>query len=148
VSLRPLDRSALKVSQACVVLLIVTAFILDLPPLVGFVGLALLVGTVHPPLALFQQLYFRVLRPIQIVRPEVELDDPAPHRFAQGLGAAFLVAASVAFWLGNHTVGWALGLLVAALAGVNLTTDFCAGCFLYAQLARLGILRAAGARSG
>jgi hypothetical protein len=37
--------------------------------------------------------------------------------------------------------GWALAALVGALALLNLTRGFCAGCFLYGWLARLGWFR-------
>ncbi|HMQ34233.1 MAG TPA: DUF4395 family protein [Chloroflexaceae bacterium] len=34
-------------------------------------------------------------------------------------------------------LGWALALMVVALAAINLIFGFCAGCFVYTQLARL-----------
>lgn len=145
-ALPQLDRSALKVNQAAIVALVGVAFVLDWPALVAAVGAVLLAGTIYPPAALFQQLYRQVLRPAGLVRPRVEPDDPAPHRFAQGLGGSVLAVASVLFWLGVPTVGWALALLVVVLAGVNLVFDFCAGCFLYYQLGRAGLIGQVRAR--
>ncbi|MDR7512746.1 MAG: DUF4395 family protein, partial [Armatimonadota bacterium] len=68
-------------------------------------------------------------------------DDPAPHRFAQGVGAAVLALATVAFAAGSPAAGWTLAALVGALALLNLTRGFCAGCFLYGWLVRLGWFR-------
>ena len=38
-------------------------------------------------------------------------------------------------------VGWALTLLVVALALLNLVLSFCAGCFVFYQLERWGVIR-------
>ena len=67
-------------------------------------------------------------------------DDPAPHRFAQGVGAAFLAASTLALFVGASVVGWVLAGIVAALALLNVVVGFCAGCFVYYQLARRGWL--------
>ena len=69
--------------------------------------------------------------------PPAELEDPAPPRFAQGVGLVFTVAALIAFAAGASTVGLvAIGLaLVAAL--LNAVFRFCLGCELYLLLHRL-----------
>jgi hypothetical protein len=72
-----------------------------------------------------------------LLRPDVHAEDPAPHRFAQGLGAAVLLAASLALFFGATAAGWGLAFVVIALAAVNLFFGFCAGCFVYFQLQRL-----------
>lgn len=50
------------------------------------------------------------------------------------LGAVFLGLASLALLLGLKPLGYALALLVALLAFVNLAFGFCLGCFLYLHL--------------
>ena len=134
------DHTALRVNQALIILVLVVAYILNLPALVGFVAVVMLVGTLVPSAALFQQFYRQVLRPAGLLRPDVNAEDPAPHRFAQGVGSAFLIAASVAFIGGAAAAGWILAGIVAVLAAVNLFFGFCAGCFVYFQLARLGLI--------
>src|SRR2546421_452265 len=104
---------------------------------------ARLAGTVDPRLALFQQIYLRVLKPAGWVKPRVVIDDPVPHRFAQGLGGSFLVAAVIALALSADIAGWALAALVVALAFVNFAFDFCVGCQLFFLLARSGVIRRA-----
>ena len=100
-----------------------------------------MIGTIVPQAALFQQFYRQVLRPAGLLRPDLHNEDPAPHRFAQGMGSAFLLAASLAFAVGASGLGWVLAAIVAVLAAANLFFGFCAGCFVYFQLARVGLIR-------
>ena len=53
------------------------------------------------------------------------------------VGVAVLGAASLLHLLGFETAGWALGLLVAALALLAAATGLCVGCELYRLGARL-----------
>jgi hypothetical protein len=78
-----------------------------------------------------------VLRPAGLLRPDMHVEDATPHRFAQGLGAAVLLAASAALLAGAVALGWGLACVVIALAAINLIFGFCAGCFVYFQLQRL-----------
>src|SRR5690242_15290094 len=134
-------RSALKTNQAFIVVFTVAAFLLGEDRggtgLVFLTAVIMAAGTAHPRLALFQQVYHRLLKPAGIVKPNIVAEDPAPHRFAQGLGAAFLFAATISLLLGNPVIGWTLSWIVTALALINFTVNFCAGCFVYFQLARL-----------
>ncbi len=136
---RTVDQTAIRFNQACIVTLNLLAFLLNWPGLVLAVGLVLLVGTLWPPLALFQALYRRVLGPLGWLKPRPEPDDPEPHLFAQGVGATFLLAASAALFSGATTLGWVLAWVVIVLASINLFFGFCLGCFVHAQLARLGL---------
>lgn len=139
---KKVDTTAIKFNQASIITLTVLAYLVDLPWLVLFVGVVLAAGTIWPGAALFQQTYRQVLRPIGLLKPDVIDDDPAPHRFAQGLGATFLGVSSLALLALNAIpLGWGLAGLVAALAAINLFFNFCAGCFVYYQLSRLGLIR-------
>ncbi len=134
------DRMALRVNQAAIIALLLVAFIIDLPWLVAVVALVMALGAASPELALIQRLYRDVLRPAGLLRPDIHQEDGAPHRFAQGMGAAVLILASVALFLGAPTFGWALALLVVALAAINLVFGFCVGCFIFFQIQRLRTL--------
>ena len=83
------------------------------------------------------------LLPLGLLRADVRAEDPMPHQFAQGLGGVFLFAAAAALFAGATPLGWTLNWLVSALAFVNLTVQFCVGCFVYLQLDRVGLLPAA-----
>ncbi len=76
----------------------------------------------------------------ELVQPrfgEGSLEDSRPPRLANMMGAAFLGAAALAWWLGAPAIGTSLGLLVAALALLAASTGFCAGCEIYRLTARL-----------
>jgi hypothetical protein len=131
--MKTFDTNILKFNQISIVSLIAIAFVLQFAPLVAVVGLVMLLGTLEPRLAVFKRLFTQVFQPVFKITPHLELDDPRPHNFAQGLGAVFLGISSLAFLLGSVLIGWVIALLVLSLALLNLTTGICVGCFLYFQ---------------
>ena len=143
---RVVDHSALKVNQTGIIATVLVAFIgsavfRPLLVLIPLLAIALLLGTFTPQLALFKQLYFKVLKPRGVVKPRPVQDRPEPHNFAQGLGGVFLAVASI-FLIPLPVVGLALSLLVAVLAFVNLAFGYCVGCQIFFQLERRGLIRA------
>ena len=133
------DHTALKFNQACIIVLLVLAFLLNQVWLVALVGAVMLVGTLWPRAGLFKLFYQLVLMPLGVLQPEVIPDEPQPHLFAQGLGGIVLAAGVLAFLAGSAVAGWLLAGIVALLASINLFLHFCLGCFIYYQLARRGI---------
>jgi hypothetical protein len=73
-------------------------------------------------------LYFEVIQPRFGEGP---LEDSRPPRAANIVGLVVLTSASIAYAAGAHTLGVALGLLVAALALLAAVTGFCTGCEAY-----------------
>jgi uncharacterized membrane protein HdeD (DUF308 family) len=138
-AIRKVDHSALRTNQAFIISLLLLGFILNAWPLVAFVAAVMLVGTIWPQVGLFKRIYRHLLKPVGLVKPDVIPDNPEPHRFAQGFGGVVALAATVALLLGVAAVGWALAWLVIVLAALNLFLGFCAGCFVYYQLNRLGV---------
>ena len=136
---RKVDQSALKVNQAFIIGLLLLAYLLDSVWLVALVGLVMLVGTAVPGLSLFKRVYQHLLKPAGLVKPHVITDNPEPHRFAQGFGGVVVVLAVIALLAGQPFIGWALVGVVVVLAALNLFLGFCAGCFVYYQLNRLGV---------
>jgi uncharacterized membrane protein YhaH (DUF805 family) len=131
------DHTALRVNQAAIILFLAIGFLLDQLWIVAFVAAVMALGTALPSLALFQRFYRDVLKPAGLLKPDTRSESPAPHRFAQGMGAAVLALATLALLSGAATIGWALALVVVVLAAVNLFFGFCAGCFIFFQLQRL-----------
>jgi hypothetical protein len=78
--------------------------------------------------------YFGLIQPLV---GEGALEDSRPPRAANMVGLVFLGAASVAYAVGNGTLGGLLGLLVAALALLAAVTGFCTGCEAYKLARRL-----------
>jgi len=138
---KKVDTTTIKFNQGSIIVLTLLGFLLDQPYLVLFVGLVLAVGTIFPHAALFKQIYLKLLKPNGLLKPNVIDDDPAPHQFAQGVGALFLLAGSFSLLVLNAVVlGWVLAWVVIVLAAINLFFGFCAGCFMYYQLDRLGLM--------
>ena len=136
---RKVDQSALRANQAFIIGLLVTAFVVNSVWLVAFVGAVMLLGTAVPALSLFKRVYQHLLKPAGLVKPDVIADNPEPHRFAQGFGGVVVILAVVALVSGLVGLGWGLTAVVVILAALNLFLGFCAGCFVYYQLNRLGI---------
>ena len=140
------DYSALKVNQTGIIVTVLVAFIgsffsLTFLALIPLLGIVLLLGTFVPQLALFKQIYFKVLKPAGVVKPRPVQDRPEPHNFAQGLGGVFLGIASALLFV-TPIASIALALLVAALAFVNLAFGYCLGCQIFFQLEKRGLVRA------
>lgn len=136
-----LDAHLGKFSQASTFALAGIAFALDQPRIVLFTALILTLAALAPAISPYRLFYRFVLVPLRLLRPRMVEDDPAPHRFAQGVGAVFLVASTLALLVGDATVlGWTLDLIVFVLSGLNLFVGFCAGCFVYYHLGRLGVM--------
>ena len=135
------DTHLAKFSQASIVVLTALAFILNQPIIVALTAVIMALSALAPSISPFRLIYNGVIIPLHLLKPRIVEDDPAPHRFAQGVGAAFLIVATLVLYLTKATaVGWALDLIVFVLAGINLTVGFCAGCFVYYHLGRLGLL--------
>ena len=135
------DTHLAKFSQAGTVLLSGLAFLLNKPIIVVIAAIILLLSAVAPSMSPFRLVYRYAVLPLHLMKPRIVEDDPAPHRFAQGIGAAFLIASSLILYLTSATaLGWALDLIVFVLAGINLTVGFCAGCFVYYHLGRWGVM--------
>jgi hypothetical protein len=135
------DTHLAKFSQATIVLLTALAFLLNQPIIVLITAVIMTLSALFPSISPFRLVYKYVVLPLRVLKTRIVEDDPAPHRFAQGVGAAFLIAATLVLYLTSATpVGWALDLIVFVLAGINLTVGFCAGCFVYYHLGRIGLL--------
>jgi hypothetical protein len=134
------DHGALRANQGTIIVLLLGAFLFDAWSVAALTALTMAAGTVLGKPG-FMPLYLFMLRPVGLMKSDFVSEDPQPHRFAQGFGAAVLFAASIAFAAGLSTAGWIAVWAVILLAAVNLLTGFCAGCFVYHQLARLGFRR-------
>lgn len=115
------------------------ARILD-PGFLVLLGAALLFawGVASPRTAPWGALFRAVIRPR--LAPPVDLEDPRPPRFAQGVG---LLVSTVGLVLHLLGVPWALPIAAgAALVAAFLNAAFgvCLGCLLYLGLQRAGLL--------
>jgi hypothetical protein len=137
-SLKSVDHTALRVNQAAIIGLLFVAFIFNAPLVVALVAAVMTYGAAtHQPG--FRVLYTGFLKPRGLVEPDVITDNPEPHIFAQGFGAAVLWIGAIDLFAGLTVFGWGLTWLVAALAALNLFVGFCAGCAVYYWLNRFNV---------
>jgi hypothetical protein len=83
-------------------------------------------------------LFRKLIRPR--LKPPIELEDPAPPTFAQGIGFAVTIIG-----VALHLVGVPYAIVVAAslafvAAFLNSVFAYCIGCQLYLLLVRAGVL--------
>lgn len=132
---RPIDPRGPRFNQAVLTVALVAGFAFDARWVAPVFALVLFLGAAFGPrFGPFLRLYADVVRPR--LRPPEELEDPRPPRFAAAVGVAFLGGATAAFGLGAPGVGWALALVVAALAGLAAVSGICVGCEVYLWLVR------------
>ncbi|MEJ5254419.1 MAG: DUF4395 domain-containing protein [Acidimicrobiales bacterium] len=132
---RPIDPRGPRFNQAVLAIALLAGFALDQRWVVPVWAAVLFLGAAFgPAYGPFLRLYAEVIRPR--LRPPAQLEDPRPPRFAASIGVAFLAAASISFAAGAVAVGWALALIVAALAGLAALSGICVGCELYLFVAR------------
>jgi len=106
------------------------------PYLLAFTGLAMAASVLGgPKFSLFGRL-FKAVRPSLKVRPG-KPEAVAPHRFAEAIGAVFLLAASALYFAGATLAGQVLTLMVVGLALLNAAAGICVGCQMYLLLKRM-----------
>jgi hypothetical protein len=134
-----IDARAPRTNQAIVGTLSLIAFVTGWWPILGLLAAQLAIGLrFGRRWCLPCLLYFDVLQPRFGEGP---IEDSRPPRFANMVGVVFLGSAMLAHALGFTTVGWGLGLLVAALALLAATTGLCVGCEIYRIGARVRGIR-------
>ena len=134
-----IDARAPRTNQAIVGTLSLLAFATGWWPILGLLAAQLAIGLrFGRRWCLPCLLYFEVIQPRFGEGP---IEDSRPPRFANMVGVAFLGAATLAHTLGLSTIGWALGLVVAALALLAATTGLCVGCEIYRLGARIRGIR-------
>jgi hypothetical protein len=130
-----IDRRAPRANQLVIGILALVAFLTGWWPILGLLALQLVVG-----ITLGRRWCIACVAYFELVQPRIgegPLEDSRSPRFANMMGAGVLIAATVAIAAGYETLGWALGLLVAALALLAAVTGFCTGCEIYRLGARL-----------
>jgi len=140
------DRTARKAHQWSMVALVAAGLILQ-----GTVGTLLLTvaavimlaGRFWWPADVVRQLVWRVLEPAGILKRDDVAEDHETRRIARVLGGTIWVPAAASLMAGYPIVAWVLTLPIAVMVALDASVNFCALCFIMAQLNRRGILRRA-----
>jgi hypothetical protein len=130
-----IDERAPRFNQAVVGIVALAGALFGWPLAWVLMGAQLLIG-----LTLGRRFCLTCLAYFTLIQPRIgegELEDSRAPRLANMMGATFLGAAALSWWLGAHSAGIALGALVTVLALLAATTGFCAGCEIYRLGARI-----------
>jgi len=129
-----IDSRGPRTNQAIVGVGALIAFLLHQEWIIVLLALQLIVGlTLGRRFCLPCRLWFDVLQPRL---GEGTIEDARLPRFANIIGAVFLTVSSILLYAGSSSIGWALALIVAALALLAATTGVCVGCEMYMLIAR------------
>jgi len=111
--------------------------------LIAVAGLIMLVGRFWWPADLVRQLVWRALEPAGLLKRDDVHEDHETRRVARVMGGAIWVIAAAFMLAGNTVLAWVLSIPIGVMVALDASLDFCALCFLLAQLDQRGFLRRA-----
>ena len=103
----------------------------------------MLAGRFWWPADVVRQVVWRVLEPAGILKRDDVHEDHETRRIARVLGGSIWLLAAASMLTGNPILAWVLTLPIAVMVALDASLNFCALCFVLAQLNRRGILRRA-----
>src|SRR6267378_481880 len=139
------DRTARKAHQWTMVVLVVAGLILGGIPgtvLLIVAGGIMLAGRFWWPADVVRQLVWRVLEPAGVLKRDDVHEDHETRRIARVLGGTIWLLAAASLLAGYPIVAWVLTLPIAVMVALDASVNFCALCFIVAQLDRRGLRRA------
>ena len=138
------DRTARKAHQWTMVALVAAGLILQGLAgalLLSAAGVIMLAGRFWWPADVVRQLVWRVLEPAGVLKRDAVHEDHETRRIARVIGGTIWLLAAVSLLIGNPVLAWVLTVPIAVMVALDASLDFCALCFVVAQLNRRGILR-------
>lgn len=134
----PVNEKAARVVATGVVLLAALALLTKSPwvPLIMAIGFALRVAA-GPRWSPLGRLAAFVIAP-RLGEPRLVAGPP--KRFAQAVGLAFTASAAILGFLGLQSASLVLLAVLFVFASLEAFVGFCAGCFAFAQLMRVGLI--------
>ena len=137
------DRTARKAHQWTMVALVAVGLVLQGAAggvLVAIAGAIMLAGRFWWPADVVRQLVWRVLEPAGILRRDDVHEDHETRRIARVLGGTLWLIAAVLILTAYGVLGWVISIPIAVMVALDASLNFCALCFVVAQLDRRGIL--------
>lgn len=131
------DRTARKAHQWTMVALVVLAFVVQGTAgalLLAIAGAIMLAGRFWWPADVVRQLVWRVLEPAGILQRRDVHEDHETRRVARIIGGIIWLVSAVLLLEGFAIAAAVLSLLVAAMVVLDASVNFCALCFLVAQV--------------
>ena len=140
------DRTARKTHQWTMVVLVAAGLVIQGVAgglLLGLAGLIMLVGRFWWPADLVRQLVWRALEPAGLLKRDDVHEDHETRRVARVIGGAIWVIAAALMLAGKPVLAWVLSVPIGVMVALDASLDFCALCFVVAQLDQRAILRRA-----
>jgi hypothetical protein len=140
------DRTARKAHQWTMVVLVAAGLVLQGVAgglLIAVAGAVMLLGRFWWPADLVRQIVWRVLEPRAILTRDDVHEDHETRRIARIIGGAVWLVGAGLLLAGNAVLAWVLSLPIVVMVALDASLDFCALCFVMAQLGRRGMLRRA-----
>jgi len=136
---RWLDANEIRLGQFLAVANVTTAFVLNRWELIAlqfciFVLMVIAPGT----LDIYKWLYHGILKPLGLLKPDMRIDNIEAYRFANMIGIIVSGTASYLLYSGYETIGWSIVWVMMSLGSLAVL-GWCAGCFVYYMLQKMGI---------
>jgi hypothetical protein len=140
------DRTARKAHQWTMVALVAVGLVLQGAAgglLVAIAGAIMLAGRFWWPADVVRQLVWRFLEPAGILKRDDVHEDHETRRIARVIGGSLWLIAAGLILAGYAVLGWVITVPIAVMVALDASLNFCALCFVVAQLDQRGILRRA-----
>jgi uncharacterized protein DUF4395 len=140
------DRTARKAHQWTMIALVVVGLVLQGIAgslLIAIAGAIMLAGRFWWPADVVRQLVWRVLEPAGVLKRDDVHEDHETRRIARVIGGSLWLIAAGLILAGYSVLGWVISVPIAVMVALDASLNFCALCFLVAQLDQRGILRRA-----
>jgi hypothetical protein len=135
---RQVDQTEIKLMQSFVMVILIIGFITDSWLIILFQVVIFLFTIINPILNPFIFIYRVLLRPMNLLEADWRNDNMEAHRFASMIGFSISLASIILLIYGYSVIGWGLTWLIL-LFGVFALSGWCAGCYSYYMLNKLGL---------
>jgi len=140
------DRTARKAHQWTMIALVALGLVVSGVTgslLLGIAGAVMLAGRFWWPADVVRQLVWRVLEPAGVLKRDDVHEDHETRRIARAIGGTIWLIAAVLNLTGYAVLAWVISVPIAVMVALDASLNFCALCFLVAQLDQRGLVRRA-----
>ena len=140
------DRTARKAHQWTMIALVAVGLLIQGAAgslLLAIAGAVMLAGRFWWPADLVRQFVWRILEPAGLLKRDDAHEDHETRRIARAIGGALWLIAAGLILTGYSVLAWVISVPIAVMVALDASLNFCALCFLVAQLDQRGILRRA-----
>lgn len=136
---RWLDANEIRFGQFLVVTNVTTAYVLNRWELIAAQCCIFVLMVLSPKMTdVYKWIYHGFIKPIGLLKPDMRIDNIEAYRFANMIGIFVSGTASYLLYSGYETIGWSIVWVMISLGSLAVL-GWCAGCFVYYMLQKMGI---------